>query len=174
MSIETSLILKFKEGGGSLLPPLTARNCQQSLTPIPNGKLRRTVNGVLVHTGNKGHEKYASTISCKDAQAPAFDGVWQGQTFEVGCLQRLSQPFTGGEQVELLRPAVGGSVVVFDGEGKAHEPQNINGNVVTLPGGVMGGFVSYCPSLVMHVVEFKLETDEWGMTVGWTLKLEEV
>ncbi len=49
--------------------------------------------------------KYKSSISCRDQEPPAIDGVWPGHVVTVECVAELSYP-TGGSPA---RPVVSGS-----------------------------------------------------------------
>jgi len=42
-----------------------------------------------------------------------------------------------------------------------------------IPDDFPGGHISYRPWLIMRVKNYHLEADEWGLTVGWILELEE-
>ncbi|MBA4749560.1 MAG: hypothetical protein H2057_02955 [Alphaproteobacteria bacterium] len=173
--METQLILS--RGG---FPPYSARGCQQTLTPLKTGEFRRTVNGMLVFTGSEKHRKYQSVLSCRDAAPPSFEGLWQGETVEVSCLQRLVQEVTLTSktlQIVLDRPAVKGSVTL-QVRGEPLLPMlEAQGSEVSITERVyegQKGYLSYRPILTMRVISFHLETDEWGAEVGWTLTLEEI
>lgn len=167
----TDLTLQPLGEGGTLLPLLSCRNCIQTLTPVPRGELHRTVNGELVHTGLPGHTKYRSVIKGDDQVPPALEHVWKGAVFQVGCLVLLTQRLNGGRDVELSRLPVEGSVSVADQVGV---PLEIREMSVRLPQEGISGFISYRPLLEMSVTDFKVTTDEWGMTTGWTLELVEL
>ncbi|MBL8677145.1 MAG: hypothetical protein JNJ47_06985, partial [Alphaproteobacteria bacterium] len=47
---ETELTIEII-GKGNFFAPYSARECTQTLTPIPQGSLRRTINGKLVWVG---------------------------------------------------------------------------------------------------------------------------
>ena len=162
-SFETDLTLSV---GG--LPPLSARGCTQSLVPIANGELRRTVNGELLYTGTRSYEKYKSVITCADKSGIAFDAIWVGAEVRVGCIQRLWQKVSDSTVV-LSRNPVEGSVI-----GQNSDVKSISGRQVEVLGGIEDGYVSYLPYLDMRVVDVSYETDEWGMKVSWRLVLEEV
>ncbi|MEN8237079.1 MAG: hypothetical protein ABFQ95_06010 [Pseudomonadota bacterium] len=167
-SFETELTLSI---GG--LPPFSARGCTQSLTPIVNGELRRTVNGELIYTGNSLHEKYKSVIKGVDKSAAAFDAIWVGAKVKVGCIQRLWQKFSG-DKVVLSRDPVVGSVIAQDNTSQNIEVRSCKGRNIKLLKPVEEGYISYCPYLDMRVVDLSYATDEWGMQVSWELVLEEV
>ncbi len=168
---ETDLTLEIT-GKGTLLPPLSARECTQTLTPLSGGSLRRTLNGTLVHVGYKGHLKFQSTISCKDKTAPAFEGIWKGVRVKVGCIQTLTQTIPqGSSRIQLERFPL--SLHLYDGT-RTPWPVEHRGDLwVSIPPNFPGGFLTYRPLLKMIVTRYNLETDEWGLTVGWTLELEE-
>ena len=54
---DTDLTLEIV-GKGNALAPFSSRECSQTLSPIPQGILRRTINGVLVCVGNQAHRKW--------------------------------------------------------------------------------------------------------------------
>ena len=169
--METDLTLEVLEKGNSL-PPFSARECTQTLTPISQGALRRTINGILVSVGNGGHRKFQSTISCKDKASPALDGVWQGSRLKVGCLQSMTQTVPQGTpRVQLERDAL--SLHLYDGQGKVWTVSEAENRWVSVPLEFPGGFITYRPLLIMIVKNYHLETDEWGLSVGWVLELEE-
>jgi hypothetical protein len=78
--------------------------------------------------------KYKSSISCRDQEPPAIDGVWPGHVVTVECVAELSYP-TGGSPA---RPVVSGSTRT------------------------QGGFVFYRPQLQMLVTGFSANRDEYG------------
>lgn len=169
---ETDLILEGVERR-SLFPPFSVRECTQSLTPLPQGILRRTINGTLVCIGNKGHEKFQSMISCKDKSPPAFEKLWVGTHLKVGCIQSLTQAVpVGASNISLGRDPL--SCHAYDPLGKMWAIEKVEKNCVFLSPGFPGGFITYRPWLMMIVKHYHLETDEWGASVGWHLELEEV
>ena len=90
--------------------------------------------------------KYKSSISCRDQEPPAIDGVWPGHVVTVECVAELSYP-TGGSPA---RPVVSGSTRT------------------------QGGFVFYRPQLQMRVTGFSANRDEYGADGQWQMDLEEV
>lgn len=168
---ETDLVLMTAEKE-NLFPPFSARECTQSLTPISQGILRRTINGALINVGNKTHQKFYSTISCQDKAPPAFEKIWVGMRLHVGCIQSLTQTVAPNlAQIQLERETL--SVVLYEQTGKKWPCQLKEKKNVELPVNFPGGFLSYRPWLMMMVKSYHLETDEWGLTVGWKLELEE-
>jgi hypothetical protein len=129
------------------LPPYAARGLTQTLDPIEAaGSQRRTVNGTLIDLSLAQFRKYRSTIRGRDQQAPALDGVWPGRVVTVSCVAELCCPSTDTP----AKPVVSGS-------------QRTEGS-----------FIFYRPQLVMQVVGFTIEKDEYGAATSWTLELEEV
>jgi len=128
--------------------PYSARGLTQTLDPIaPSSQLRRTVNGDLKDLSAPQFRKYVSAISCTDQNVPALDGIWPGMELIVDCAVTLSfQTNSGTPQ----RPAVPGSERTE------------------------GEFTIYRPRLVMRVVSYTVQEDEWGASISWTLNLEEV
>jgi hypothetical protein len=133
---------------GIQIPPYSARGLSQTLVPIEaSASMRRTINGALVDISASQFRKYASTISCTDQQHPALNGVWPGQQVTVNCVCELSYLTSGGSAD---RTPVSGS------------------------SRVEGDFTFYRPQLVMRVVSYEVQTDEYGAAVAWSLQLEEV
>lgn len=167
--MESELILS--RGG---FPPLSARGCVQHLMPIETGALRRTINGVLIYTGIPLTHKYRSIISCEDKAALALEGFWRGSELRVGCIQRVWQKVFG-PQVLLERDPVEGSVFVLTAQQQEKEIQEVRGRTIAFTNqNDEEVFVSYRPWLDMRVVTFSLMTNEWGLTAGWRLVLEEI
>lgn len=168
---ETDLTLEIL-GKGSILTPLSLRGCTQTLTPLGQDVLRRTINGVLVCVSSPNHRKFQSTISCKDKAPPAFDGLWKGTRLNVGCIQYMTQSvLKGTQQIRLEREAV--ACYLYENSGKVWEVKKEDERVMAIPFEFPGGFLTYRPLLNMLVKDYHLETDEWGLAVGWKLELEE-
>lgn len=159
-------------GKGNALAPFSARGCTQTLSPLTQEVLRRTINGVLISVGNGGHRKFKSTISCKDKAPPAFDGLWNGTLLKVGCIQSMTQAIPRNSQkIRLEREAL--SLHLYESSGKTWPVRKEQDRWVSISLGFPGGFLTYQPLLFMMVKNYYLETDEWGSCVGWTLELEE-
>jgi hypothetical protein len=167
---ETNLIL-----GVAGLPPESARNCQQELYPIPNGEFHKSINGNLLYLESNERKRYRSVISCKDINSPLIDGIWVGTQLTVGCIQHLWQAINHGEHtVRLIRPPVEESVSVVNSCGKAIRFELEGDEVNLLESYNEKIFVCFRPWLIMLVIDFSLETNEWGMSGGWKLILEEI
>lgn len=169
--METELILSV---GG--FPPLSARGCQQDLMPVPQGSLRRTINGELVMVGSQEH-KYKSTVKCNDKTSIATDGLYPGCEVMVGCIQRLWQKVAENKDnipVILERYPVKGSVVVMDEHQKEIEVTAIDGKKIQLQDRSSTYYISYRPWLNMRTITYSLNTDEWGVKGGWSLEMEEI
>lgn len=140
----TLLVLSSPMG----VPLYSARGLTQTLKPIPQAAdLRRDINGNLVDLSVAGFRKYASSIQCKDVEAPALDGIWPGQILTVSCVAELSYLTAGGAA---QRTAVSGSSYVS------------------------GAFTYYRPQLTMRVMSFQSSDAEWPNEVSWMLELEEI
>jgi hypothetical protein len=167
---ETNLIL-----GVAGMPPQSAGNCRQELLPVPNGEFRKSINGDLLYLENNERKRYRSVISCKDINSPPVDGIWIGTQLTVGCIQNLWQTIDSGkQQIRLIRPPVSGSVCVINDCGEAVRFELEDDEVKLSETFEEKIFVCFRPWLIMRVVDFSLETNEWGMSGGWKLVLEEV
>jgi hypothetical protein len=131
------------------IPPYSARGISETLEHIEAAaSMRRTVNGTLVNLSAAQFRKYRATISCRDMDSPALDGVFPGQQLTVDCITELV--FLDGTDASANRTAVSGS----------EREEN--------------GFNYYRPQLTMMVESYRIDTDEWGAAVGWTMVLQEV
>lgn len=127
--------------------PYSIRGATQTLDLIDDGgDFQRTVNGLLVNLAPSAFQKYRSTISCEDVEAPALDGVWLGQTLTVHCIAEIGWIMSGGPD----RTAVSGSERVS------------------------GGVNYYRPVLSMMVTALSIERDEYGHMTSWRMELEEI
>lgn len=169
---ETNLIL-----GLVGMPPESARNCTQEISPIPNGEFRETVNGERIFLKSNDKKRYRTTIICKDLNSPLIDKMWVGSQINVGCIQNLWQAIDAGKtEVTLVRPPVKNSVGVINEEGIPVRFQlSSEGNKVTIEKPrETKVFVYFRPWLTMQITNFRLETNEWGMSGGWRLDMEEI
>ena len=168
---ETDLRLEII-GQGNSIGPFSARGCMQTLSFLSQDILRRTINGDLICVGNGGHRKFGSTISCKDKAPPGFDGLWKGSLLKVGCIQSLSHvvPFHS-QKIQLEREPI--ATHLQDYSGKHYPAKKIKDRWIEVPQNFPGGFLIYRPELRMVVQNYFLETDEWELSVGWKLELEE-
>ena len=127
--------------------PYSARGLSQTLTPIQQAAPpKRTVNGKLKDIGLAQFKKYASTISCTDQAPPVFDGAWPGLQVTVDCVVPFSRVTAAAPE----RP------IVPDSE---YED---------------GGFTLYRPRLIMRIMTFDVQKDEYGAAISWNMTLEEV
>lgn len=134
------------------IPPYSARGLVQELRPIgASSQLRRTVNGALQDLADPLFQKYESTITGDDQDPPALGQSWPGMLITVDCIQEIAQA----------------------GEIETDDTENFER--VPVPGSirVADGFTFYRPRLGMRIVDFQVETDEWGAKVSWSLQLEE-
>lgn len=129
--------------------PYSARGLRQTLAHIGAvSQLKRTINGDLEDIADPIFQKYESTITGSDQDSPAFESMWPGQTITVGCIVELSKVMDTDDTQD--RTPVSGSVRNAD------------------------GYMFYRPTLVMKVVGWNIDTDEWDRVIGWSLNLEEV
>jgi len=127
--------------------PFSLRNATQLLAPIAaSSQLRRTVNGSLVNISASQFQKFKSTIRGDDQLPPAFNDAWPGLQLTVDCISELSY-LTGGAP---------------------------DRTVVPNSSRIEGAYTFYRPRLIMRVVSFEFDTQEYNAHVAWTLELEEV
>lgn len=128
--------------------PYSARGLRQTLTPLDQASQnKRTINGNLKDLSFDGFHKYKSSISGADQEPPAVDGIWPGLQVTVNCIYELSYLTSGGSP---------------------------NRTVVSGSSRVSGAFTLYRPQLVMRIMNFTCDRDEYGAAVSWSMDLEEV
>jgi hypothetical protein len=161
---------------GFEMPPESARNCVQELYPIPNGEFKKSINGNTLFLESTERRRYRSAIFCRDVNALIIEGIWIGSQIKVGCIQTLWQSINAGETtIRLTRPAVDKSVCALDCSGnpvKFNLQNNVDVKLNEAPKEKI--FVCFRPWLTMKIIDFSLETNEWGMSGGWKLILEEI
>jgi hypothetical protein len=102
-------------------------------------------------------------------------GIWVGSQIVVGCIQNLWQIINPGElKIRLIRPAVDKSICVINNLGDPIKFKLTNDEVELHKPREDKTFVGFRPWLTMKVIDFLLETDEWGTSSGWKLTLEEI
>lgn len=159
--------------GDIVIPVGSARGITQTLQPINNGDLRRTVNGSLKDLTRVENRKFESQIRCTDMATPAMAELWKGQTLSIECIQVLNQNvFPAGQAATLIRPPVSGSVVGFDSTGSKVLPTTVIGSDATFPSDVVN--IEFRPILTMMVSATSMDTDEYEAEEGWSIDLEEV
>lgn len=156
-------------------PPESARNCVQELSPIPNGEFRKSLNGDLMFLATSERRRYRSVITCRDVNTPIIDKLWIGSQLHIGCIQNLWQSFKPGEtKITLIRPAVAGSINAVNNFGEPIPFKLIDNELHLYAQNDSEVFVCFRPWLTMRVISFKMTTDEWNISGGWTLELEEI
>jgi hypothetical protein len=75
------------------------------------------------------------------------------------------------EEVQLEREPL--SLYLHEYSGETWPVEKLQERWVRIPPNFPGGFLIYRPILMMIVKDYSLETDEWGLSVGWRLELEE-
>lgn len=128
------------------LTPYSARGLTQTLEPIPQGnQLFRDVNGDLMDWSLPQFQKYSSRITCKDQDAPVFDGGWLGKIVQVDCAIELRYR-----------------------TGAAQQRTEVPGSIRT-----EGAFTYYRPRLIMRVNEIRNSFAEWQAEYVWSIGLLE-
>lgn len=164
---ETNLVLS-----GLVIPVGSGRGITQSITPIDNGDLRRTVNGTLVDTTRAVNQKYSTSIKCSDQGSPPFAQVWKGSEMEISCVAKIRQMTDAAMVVTLTRVPVEASIVGMKSDGTRIDADSLDDMDVTFSEDVI--MVEFCPILEMMVTNYSVDEDEYGATTGWQLDLEEV
>lgn len=131
--------------------PFSARGLTGTLAPIAmaagDDKMARTVNGTLVDLSAPQMRKYRLEVSGDDQAPAALDGLWVGMAVTVDCMVELAYYTAGGSPSRT--PVTGSSRTE-------------------------GDYTYFRPSLLMRVVEWSTDRQEWAAAVSWTLALEEI
>lgn len=168
MTTETVLVL-----GDVAIPLGAGRAITQTLEPIDNGDLRRTVNGTLKDLTREENRKFASTISTSDWSSPAFEGLWKGMTLTVQCITEMRQNvFPVSEDITLVRPAVEGTVYGVTEDGVRLAPALETPTYAEFDDPVR--YVVFRPELEFMVTSISRSRDEYAVEESWQIGLEEV
>lgn len=165
-------VLKISDVG---FPPLSLRGCVQELSPIPNGEMKKTINGKLVYIKHSESQKYKTTIKCNDTNCPALGNLSVGNIVVISCIQNIWQQCdSSNTEITLSRLPVADSIVVIDKIG-THLRYKIDGTKLEILDKTNYEiFVSFCPYLTMLITDFNTETDEWNLSTKWSISAIEV
>lgn len=172
MTDETLLIL-----GDIPLPIGSSRFISQTLQPIDNGDVRRTVNGSLRDMTRDENRKYESQISSTDQATPALGGLWKGQTVLVECVKKLRDKIVpAGTAVTLHRDPVVASVFGYTAfpcvKVAPLSVAGVGNRDITFSSPV--DYVEFRPIMDFMVLANSVNEDEANAEEGWTIDLEEV
>jgi hypothetical protein len=171
MSDETLLSIN-----GIELPVGSSRGISQTLKPIDNGDLRRTVNGDLKDLTREQNRKFESQISGQGSpilSTPAFADVWKGSELIIDCISKLRQNVNpSSSSATLIRDPVSGSISGLTFSGDYIDPDTVTGRDVTFSQDVI--MIRFRPKLTMLVLAISTNEDEYEAQEGWTIDLEEV
>lgn len=161
--------------GNLVFPVGSDRGITQSLAPIDNGDLRRTVNSLLVDTTREVNRKFTTTINCTDFDAPTLAGVWKGSEFTVESIAYLNQVVNpASSTVTLIRDAVTTSIIGVKADGSQISATGFSHITLVATFAENVVVVKFRPILDMLVVEVSSDTDEFEAGVGWSVTLEEI
>ncbi len=171
MTDETVLVL-----GNLEIPIGSGRELTQTLRPIDNGELRRTINGTLHDLTREQNRKYESQISGNGQSiiaTPAIAELWKGSVVVVSCISKLRQNVNPAVSViTLIRTPVSGTVVGITSAGDEIDPVSVIGYEATFGENVI--MVEFRPLLSMMVASTSWDDDEYAAQEGWSIDLEEV
>lgn len=170
MTDETVLVI-----GDLFFPVGAGRGITQTLTPLDNGRLRRTVNGQLIDTTRAANRKFSSSITCTDMDSPSLAGVWKGTEFTIECIAELNQLVSpAADTVTLIRNAVPASIFGITAGGDRIAPSSFDDETFEAVFAEDVIAVNFRPILDMRVTDFSIDEDEYGAETAWNLGLEEI
>lgn len=167
--------LKISQVG---FPPFSTGNCKQTLLPVQQNAVWRTVNGEAIASEIRPQKKFKTLIQGEDTNVPCFEGISLGAHVTIDCIQRLwmTHTVTEGEPLLLERAVVEGSVVAMDGHKRQYPVQATDEGGYHVIGAPEGTdlFIGYFPKLRAVITNLKIYNEEWGGTYKWDLEAEEV
>lgn len=170
MTDETILVL-----GDLVFPAGSGRGITQSIQPIDNGDVRRSVNGTLIDLTREQNRKFESQIQLQDMATPTLAGIWKGKIINpVECITPFRETVSPASATHtIIRTPVAGSVWGYDdATGDKVFPTDVTGEDITFADPV--NYIEYRPSLVMMVLAHTIDADEYAAGEGYTIDLEEV
>lgn len=159
------------------LPAGSSRFISQTLQPIDNGDVRRTVNGNLRDMTRFENRKFESQLSSTDQATPALGGLWKGSEVLVECMKKLRDPVVpAGQATTLIRDPVVDSVFGYVADPcEKIIPDSVGGvgnRDITFLQDV--DYVEYRPIINFMVLANSINEDEPAAEEGWQIDLEEV
>lgn len=155
-------------------PVGSARGISQTIQPIDNGDVRRTVNGTLLDLTRIQNRKFESQIRLQDQATPTFIGFFKGSILVVESIvpfRELVNPASTTQTI--IRTPVTGSVTGIESvSGLVVDPISVVGEDITFANTV--NLIKYRPVLTMMILAITLDADEYAATEGWVIDLEEV
>lgn len=172
MTEETVLVF-----GDIVLPKGSSRFLTQTIQPIDNGDVRRTVNGNLRDLTRVENRKFETQISSTDQATPALAGVWKGSVHVVECVKKFRDNFSpAGAAITLIRDPVVASVFGYVADPcEKIAPSSVGGvgnRDITFSEDV--DYVEYRPILTLMILANSVNEDEAAAEEGWQIDAEEV
>jgi hypothetical protein len=149
----------------------------ETLQPIDNGQIRRSINGALVDLTRPENRKFEYQISGGDSAAPALMGFWRGQIItNVIPFQKLRDNLSpAGTAITLTREPLVSSVFGYVASTCTKVAPDTVGGVdnkdITFLTPV--DYVEYRGIFTMMVLANSINADEYAATQTWQIDLEE-
>lgn len=149
----------------------------ETLAPINNGDLRRSINGDLVDLTRPENRKFELSINGGDSASPALIGIWRGTLIDpvipVSKLRDNLSP--AGTAITLQRKPLLGSIVGYVAATCEKVTPDTVGGVdnkdITFLTNV--DYVEYRAELSMRVVDISFDSDEYAATESFSITLQE-
>jgi hypothetical protein len=174
---ETIAIIRINGAAADIFfPPASARGIQTSISLVPSGDMRRTVNGSLVDLTRPALRKYLLSMSADGQALPALAGLWRGMRCTVAPpLYWTAQAPAGATELALDRTAA--DVRAFDAVTLDALPApslSADRRVLTFPALPRPAYFEYQPVFEALLSSRSDSGDEWEATATWSLEFEEV
>ena len=157
-------------------PPFSTGNCSQTLMPLNQQKVWRTINGEAITGEIRQPNKYKTFISGYDVNLPCFGAISIGSKVFIECIQRLWVQMDADGRGIIDKNPVEESVVALDDNKNLYELIREDDRIFMLrdKGDKEAIFLGYKPCLEMIVTGLRIENEEWGKGYKWELQAEEV
>ncbi|MEE8629679.1 MULTISPECIES: hypothetical protein [Methylobacterium] len=153
---------------GMRIPSGAMRGLKGELAPIDNGPIVEMDDFSLRDQTSPAGRKFEGTITSEDVHMPPVFGLWKGSILTIDFPLIIEEPV----EIAQIRPAAPGSLFYIDEADAMEVPAPDAPNRGNYP---EAAFRCYRPRMTMMLMEpWKLSFDEWGATVGVTMKLREV
>jgi hypothetical protein len=150
----------------------------ETLQPIDNGDLRRSINGDLVDLTRPENRKFEYSINGGDSASPAIAALWKGTVITpvIPVTKLRENVAPAGLSVTLTRPPLVSSVMGYVAATCTKvAPDTIGGTDnkdITFLTNV--DYVEYRAEFTFMVVGNSVNVDEYAATEGYSIDFEEV
>lgn len=149
----------------------------ETLQPVDNGALRRSINGDLKDLTRPENRKFEYSISGGDSASPALAALWKGSIINgvIPVIKMRDNLDTPGLAITLTREPDPATVIGYTAACEKVTPDTIGGTDnkdITFLTNV--DYVEYRAIFDFMVVSNSVDADEYAATEGWQIDFAEV